>query len=279
MKKIDYIVACICRKEEQYIEEFVKYHLELGFDKIIIGDNNDVDQNNYQTILKQYIQNDTVEIIDLRGKLCQQLPFYNMVIDNYSYKYCAFIDCDEFITFSNNIPKKEQNIKNFFNNISNKEKYFDAIKLNWMCYGSNGLIYNDKRPVLERFTKSNPIEFKYNYNFPENYHAKTILKGEIKNKFYGQSHSIAGIRYVQPTDLITCGCSPFNEHMDFDTLYIRHFYTKSFQEWVEKKMEKRTADFGYNMKPKTVEDYLKYNQNDVEKVKEVLNNGTIKLIY
>lgn len=275
-----YLVACICRKEEQYIEEFVKYHLNLGFDKVIIGDNNDIDQNNYEEILKEYIQEGSVEIVNLRGQLCQQLPFYNRIINNYSYRWCAFIDCDEFITFSDSVPREKQNIKEFLIYVENSHVTYNAVRLNWMCYGSNGLIYNDKRPVLERFTTPNRFDFKFQYPFPENFHTKIILHEGTKYKnFCENPHTISGMEYIQPTNFIQVDDGPFNVNMDLDTLYIRHFYTKSFQEWVEKKMEKRTADMGESAQQKTIENYIIYNPNDAEKVKEVLNNGSIKLIY
>ena len=47
--------------EECYIEEWVQYHLNIGFDKIIINDNNPKDYPyNPTDILKKYIDNGQV---------------------------------------------------------------------------------------------------------------------------------------------------------------------------------------------------------------------------
>ena len=36
------VIVCIAKKEQDYIEEFVKYHLHLGFKHIYIYDNEDI---------------------------------------------------------------------------------------------------------------------------------------------------------------------------------------------------------------------------------------------
>ena len=36
------VIVCIAKKEHDYIEEFVKYHLELGFTSIYLYDNEDI---------------------------------------------------------------------------------------------------------------------------------------------------------------------------------------------------------------------------------------------
>ena len=41
------IVVMIVKNEMRYLREFVDYHLDLGFDQIVIGDNNDVDGERY----------------------------------------------------------------------------------------------------------------------------------------------------------------------------------------------------------------------------------------
>jgi hypothetical protein len=36
------VIVCIAKLEQDYIEEFVRYHLAIGFNKIYIYDNDDV---------------------------------------------------------------------------------------------------------------------------------------------------------------------------------------------------------------------------------------------
>ena len=49
------IIACICKNEGKYIKEFIDYHFSIGFDQIIIGDNNDSDGEDYKDLLSQQI--------------------------------------------------------------------------------------------------------------------------------------------------------------------------------------------------------------------------------
>ena len=52
------IVVMIVKNEMKYLREFVDYHLALGFDQIVIGDNNDLDGETYDELLKDLIAED-----------------------------------------------------------------------------------------------------------------------------------------------------------------------------------------------------------------------------
>ena len=58
-----YIVLTFAKNEDRYIVEFVEHYLKLGFDKIIIVDNND--QPTLENILSEFIKQGTVELLDL----------------------------------------------------------------------------------------------------------------------------------------------------------------------------------------------------------------------
>ena len=64
----DVIIVTICKNESRYLREFVAYHLGIGFDRIVIGDNNDVNGESYDALLNDYISEGNVQLIDLRGK-------------------------------------------------------------------------------------------------------------------------------------------------------------------------------------------------------------------
>ncbi len=52
------IIVCIAKKEHDYIEEFVRYHLTLGFKHIYLYDNEDIPI--YAQMLKNYESSLTV---------------------------------------------------------------------------------------------------------------------------------------------------------------------------------------------------------------------------
>ena len=61
---------CICvegKEENKYVREFVEYYENLGVDKIVIFDNNDENGERFEDVLKDFINNKFVEIIDIRG--------------------------------------------------------------------------------------------------------------------------------------------------------------------------------------------------------------------
>lgn len=106
--------------EECYIEEWVKYHLNIGFDKIIINDNNPKDYPyNPKDILKKYINNG--QVIVERYYDTHQLQHniqepdlenvYTWLYNKYKneFDWTAKFDIDEFIE----IPETNNDIKKF----------------------------------------------------------------------------------------------------------------------------------------------------------------------
>ena len=90
-----YLVCTCARGENDYITEFVDHYLKLGFDKVIICDNND--DNSIESVLASYIDNGTVEIFDCRGFKSFQVQFYSMFAHEGNYKWCGYFDADEFL--------------------------------------------------------------------------------------------------------------------------------------------------------------------------------------
>ena len=150
-KKKGYISChCIAKKEKDYIEEFIKYHLVLGFKHVILYDNED--EPTYKDFLSKYSCKLTVI----------HLPFNNYskavqyhALDNFTsflqskkktaITHVAHIDIDEFI-----VLKKHDNICDFI------EEYFQgntgAIGMNWLFFGSSNSENNPSIPVTRRFT-------------------------------------------------------------------------------------------------------------------------------
>lgn len=271
----DVIIAVICKGEYKYLREFVEYHLSLGFDRIIIADNNDLDGERYEELLADYIKEAKVIIINLRGKEGVQITFYNNIKnfkEDIIYDWCAFIDTDEFITFSETGKKLfGNNIKNFLHS----RDYVKAYKLNWMLYGDNGNIVYENKPVIERFPKPLDKNVTFHYKFPENSHCKSILRYEVPVHFTNNPHGINELKeyYTPKGNPIEGGA--FNFNIEHDILYIRHYYTKSLEEWCKNKLGRNYADYLRSDKIDyyPLKDYFIYNEYTPEKAKWLEDNG------
>jgi len=104
---------CICsigKNENLYVREFVDYYFNLGIDKIFIYDNNDINGEKFENVLMDFVKNNFVEIIDVRGLSSIQIPIYNYCYRKYNkfYDWIGFLDFDEFLFIENN-----KTIKNY----------------------------------------------------------------------------------------------------------------------------------------------------------------------
>ena len=206
-------ICCIALNEEPYIDEWIKYHLALGFNHIYIYDNSD----NYSLKDKQ---TDKVTIIHFPG-ITKQIEAYNLCIAQYKkkHKWCAFIDCDEFI-----VLKKHININEFLKEYDNR----NSIALSWLMFGtSNEKVYRDE-PVTSRFRFCSRMA---------NQHFKCICKLSSITVF---------INPHRPYEMIfdTNGQQLFdnsNNKGPLDIACIHHYYTKSEEEFL-KKINRGRAD-------------------------------------
>ena len=149
------IKVCLCgvgKKENLYVEEFVNNYIKLGYDKIFLYDNNDKDDERMDDVLKKQIANNFVKITDYRGFRGKKQPQYEAYYDCYekNSKYCdwlSFYDLDEFLYLKNN-----KNIKQILSD--KKFEKCDNVKINWIVYSDNNLIYYDDRK-FKNFLQSN----------------------------------------------------------------------------------------------------------------------------
>ena len=151
----------------------MEYYKKLGYDHIFIYDNNNINDERFQKVLLKHISDNFVTIIDyrgFRGKINK--PQFDAYFDCYqknskNYDWLSFnFDFDEFLELKNNISIKEFLSNNTFDKCQN-------IKINWVVYSDNDLVYYDNRSIEERFTKP-LLENKMNY------HIKSTIRGHLK---------------------------------------------------------------------------------------------------
>ncbi len=259
-------VCCIAKMENRYIREWVDWYKKLNFDRIIIVDNNDIDGETFVESIPDYIEDGTVEIIDRRGEEKAQFASYNYVYQKvFNEDWIAFFDVDEFL-----VLEKHDTIQEY---LSMFDGNTDVVKINWMCYGDCGNVYYEDKLVNERF--KDPLPYDYSTGrIPNNYHTKCIIRSNCSEKnisYCVNPHVPLGnnIVYRNSAGKLT-GSSPFEKY-DFNYSYLKHFTTKTIQEFIENKMVRGVPDRSREDAKRDVnlDMFFGYNEKTYEKLKVV----------
>ena len=212
------VIVCIAKIESNYIEEFVKYHLALGFSTIYIYDNED--NPTYESLLCGYANK--VKVIHLpynnyhKGVQYVALDhFVKYFMHSNGITHVAHIDIDEFI-----VLKKHKNICDFINEyiVGN----CSGIGMNWRFFGSSGHLTFTNSPITMRFTMCEKNS---------NQHIKTIFKVSDFIS-YNTCHDVNVKDHctIKSTDgKIISG--PFNPNGDISVIQLNHYKCKTLQEF------------------------------------------------
>ena len=265
---------CICsigKNENLYIKEFIDHYLFLGVNKIIIYDNNDINGEHFNDIIKEkYLKK--VDIVDVRGMTSIQIPIYNYCYkNNYNnFDWIGFIDIDEYLYIKNN-----ESISSYLSNKRFAE--CELVFFNWMIYGDNDKIIYENISMSERFQKPKQL-------FSQ---GKSFVRGGI-NKLLIPSTHIPGIniysfcnsngRKIYPKNFL-------NNKIEISPLaYLKHYYTKTVEEFCNK-LNKGHAHYHKNHPNyfKSIEDrihlFFLWNKITKEKI-EILEKCTdLSLIH
>lgn len=223
-------LVCIARNENRYIDEWIQYHLKLGFDKIFVF----CDRWKYHPPKDDRIR---VQNILIKGT-SPQIPVYNYALQSLgdNYDWMAFFDVDEFL-----VLKKHATVQEF---LADKPC---SVGVNWILFGDNGLTDDGSNGVLNRFTKCQSIP---------NMHVKCIVKGsssvEMANP-HNPNHLWLGSD-GKMHDYAFC------ENGNTDEAQLNHYFCKTIHEW-RLKQDRGGAD-GFYRRPDS--DFDKHNFNEVE---------------
>lgn len=253
-------IVVIVKNEELYIDEWVKYHLDLGFNHIYIYDDNDnfgkLDylNNDKVSVIKYEVSNQIEKITGNKKLVYKQKNLYKNSYKEYSetYDWIAFIDCDEYITI------KEKTIQEYLNRFYDT----DIIHLQWLCYGDNDQIYYENKPVIERFTKHITKNAKH-YCIPANMYIKSIIRTKKEPIFQSAHTAIIKNSICKLGDGSVHDCKYiFNDKYNYDDAYIRHYLTKSLEEYLIRRNYKNNEEEIIDK----VKQYFLFNEKTKEKI-------------
>ena len=245
MNAFEVSVCSMIKDEQNYLKEWIDYHLSIGFTSIYLYEYDTTGSTSHQDICMEYPNVFLSKFTDmvrphkmLRNKQCE---LFNAFLKTYYGKvdYVAFIDIDEFVTFEDGYSMvdmiDECNIRG-------------ATLLPWKCYGANGLVENPTFKVVETFTRealdTNRID-------PSAY--KSFVKVKVKNGHMLDHHLHNMAKGFCPS------------RVRYRKFWINHYITKSFKEYCDKLFLR-----GDIMNIRRIEDFFIYNQDMIERKNELL---------
>ena len=208
------VVCTIQTKEEAYIDEWVDYHLAIGFEMIYIYDNTDnYDLRNWGN--KRFL--DGVRVIHFPGIKKQVLADSACAkrAEKDGATWAAFFDMDEFL-----LLKKNENINEFLVEYGPSK---GAIGINWLTVGTSNATKYEPKPVT--------LRFQHTYNFSTI--IKTIARVKDLEKFK-DPHQATFIDKTTKT-IDTNGYpikGPRNKNMTTDVAVLYHYRNKSRKEFI-----------------------------------------------
>lgn len=221
-------LCCIVKLENDYLHEFVEYYHELGFDRIFIYDNNDIDGERPEDVIGDC---PFVEIVNCRGMRNMQLPVYEEFYRKYGkqYAWIAFFDADEFLFLH-----KDKNVRQF---LSRREfRPFDIVNIAWRNFNDSGLLGNENngdRSIVSRFTNRElPCECKT--------HVKVFIRGGLCNVRFPNPHTPIAANSKRCDDLgRPCSPSPIQPR-EWTSAELRH-YRKTIIEYIQHKLNRERS--------------------------------------
>jgi hypothetical protein len=230
----DIAICTIFKNESRYLYEWLSYHYYIGIRKFVLYNNGSTDDS--IDVIRNWPHSDAIKIIDwpqVRG----QIPAYlHMIQKNRDVaEWCAFIDCDEFIT-----PITDLSIPEIFDRIPEPVAGIYAF---WMMFGSSGHIARPEGLVTETYTRRAPD------NFGSHNYGKSIvrLRRALQPTMHvfqceGPMINDAGLE-IDPQSLF------YQKNRSYELLSINHYFTKSLEEWRERRakgqVSKAPGDPGY----------------------------------
>lgn len=261
------VLCAIVKNENRYLSDWVDYHYKLGFDKIVICDNNDtetihqdgVDIINYR---RTYIPINNKKTTMLFNSGIQEKA-YNDCYNKYSkeYDWIAFFDIDEYLILDNGLKINEFLSQERFNNV-------DAIQINWLVYNDNDKLIFEDIPVMQRFTTC----VEQNCEF-----VKSIVRTKNPNFISLVVHyaKIKNGKYVYPNGDVT---EPgLTQVPNYKGAHINHYYTKTIDEWVDRKCGTTEVIGRKNSSSQRINEFFEFNVPTIEKIQIIEQKLNCKL--
>ncbi len=244
-------ICLIIRDENEYLEEWLKWHIGQGVEHFYIYDHGSKQPVcEFLKTLGKEVQ-DKVTVINFGGShVYAQHDAYNDCLEKFKYesRWIGFIDSDEMVRIKNGKTLPEY-LKPF--------EHYAGLFIVWEMYGANGQVKKSPLPLRERFTKLSPSTKSFGVG---KVFVQPLL---IKKMLTHNGYTLEGCYVVDENEDFVDEAEAWKFNGTTETICLDHYYTKSYEEWVEK-MKRGSADPQYF---RYYEDFFDYNP-DMEYCRE-----------
>lgn len=249
-------IYTVILNEQDYLEDFIRYHTNLGVDALFIFE--DMSSKSHRHITDKYPNVILKSILDLfegeeKEKIIQKKKDGKFVQSDYAHKGLMYIknnypdidwtfslDVDEYITPMEPFP-----------DVLRAFQDYDGIMLYWQNYNASENVSKPKydKPIYEIYTE--PCGY-----FGTDFKNRNITKmcynmHRLKNEYIFGVHT-AKCNWVR-TDFGVHRTDP----PCFDKIYLRHYITKSFEEYYWKLKKRGMFCGGY----RKIDQFFELNPN------------------
>ncbi len=218
-------------EHEEYIREWIEYHHKIGFEYVIIYDNESTIPISNLKIDYNYLN-----VVNITGYPAQYSA-YGHCIDickqNNITNWLAFLDADEFF-----VPKKTNDMHLLLKDYED----FAALSVNWAVFGSNDYVKRPLNGTIKNYImRMNELEqSNSSYNWCKL--VKSITKPKYIMGIISPHQFVYKEKYAigENFDIVN---GSFREPPSYNIIQCNHYWTRS-KEDLEEKVKKRRSDTG-----------------------------------
>jgi hypothetical protein len=202
-------IAAIFRDEARFLKEWIEFHKLMGVEHFYLY--NHLSKDNYLKILNQYIEEGSVELINLTQETITPQDFVTLQCNVYlnaaqktkqDVEWLAIIDTDEFL-----FPMKETNLTHVLKNYDS----FASLSVNWRIFGSGNVDI-----VMKENLQMDPL-------------VKTIVKPRYVETFINPHFAVLESGYAQVAEDYKFLYGPYSHFRSNEVLAINHYWARDWE--------------------------------------------------
>jgi len=209
------VICAIARDEELYLDEWIKYHLALGFSHVYLYDN--ADSVSITHLIDTFPGQ--VTVIHCPGHAMQMTAYAHFLATYNSddIKWVSFHDVDEFI-----VLKKHVDILGFLND----HCATGAVCINWYLFGTAGNQGYSPEPVVKRFRYKSATMDRHVKGICCIRDIATVYNAHFAIMTNGTCTKDTNGKEIR---------GPYNDDIPSDVAQINHYFVKSHDEHVARR--------------------------------------------